>query len=172
SRPELSARLVANAWQGAMAATVVLTLAWGMLVAPWVTLAAVNLVASLTFCACLLLRLFAVKGAGPLALSHLPPAPRAQMPVYSVLVALHKEREVLPQLLVALSNLQWSRTRLEIKLVCEGDDTETLSVLKAIQLRGNVEIIEVPPCEPRTKPKALAYALAACSGEFVTLYDA
>lgn len=172
SRPELSARLVANGWQGAMAATLVLVLAWGMLVAPWVTLAALNLVAALTFCACLLLRLFAVKGAGPLDLAPLPPHQRAQMPVYSVLVALRKERAVLPQLLVALGQLQWSRTRLEIKLVCERDDVETLSALKTMQLRGNIEIIEVPPSEPRTKPKALAYALAACSGEFVTLYDA
>src|SRR5690606_36007305 len=34
------------------------------------------------------------------------------------------------------------------------------------------EVIEVPPGLPRTKPKALAYALPLTGGEFVTLYDA
>jgi len=33
-------------------------------------------------------------------------------------------------------------------------------------------VISVPPGEPRTKPKALAYALQMISGDFVVLYDA
>lgn len=171
-QPEFSARLVANAWQGALAAATVLVLLWGIVFAPLVTIAAINVLASVAFPACVLLRLFAVKGAGPLRLPPVQPADAATMPVYSVLVALRKEKDVLPQLLVALGKLQWPRAKLEIKLVCERDDEETLSVLKAMRLRPNIEIVEVPPAEPRTKPKALAYALALCRGELVTLYDA
>ncbi len=33
-------------------------------------------------------------------------------------------------------------------------------------------MVEVPPYHPRTKPKALTYALAGVRGEFVTIYDA
>src|SRR5690606_11620702 len=87
-------------------------------------------------------------------------------------VALYREKEVVPQLLAALGRLQWPRARLEIKLVCEADDDETLAALRRYRLPPTMEIVLVPPGLPRTKPKALAYALPLCSGEFVTLYDA
>ncbi len=89
-----------------------------------------------------------------------------------MLVALYREADVVPRLLVALSRLQWPRHRLEIKLICEADDKETLEAIKAHKLRACVEVIEVPPSLPRTKPKALRYALPLTNGEFVALYDA
>ena len=79
---------------------------------------------------------------------------------------------MLPQLLAALGRLQWPRSRLEIKLVCEADDIDTLEALKALPLEPCMEVVLVPPGLPRTKPKALSYALPLCSGEIVTLYDA
>lgn len=64
------------------------------------------------------------------------------------------------------------RDRLEIRLACEADDTATLDAIKACGLPAHIQIIEVPPAGPRTKPKALAYALQMVGGEFVALYDA
>jgi cellulose synthase/poly-beta-1,6-N-acetylglucosamine synthase-like glycosyltransferase len=94
------------------------------------------------------------------------------MPVYSVLVALYREAEIVPDLLVALGRIVWPRGKLEIKLVCEADDRETLAALRAHTLQSFIEIVEVPPGTPRTKPKALAYALPMTTGEFIVLYDA
>jgi cellulose synthase/poly-beta-1,6-N-acetylglucosamine synthase-like glycosyltransferase len=93
-------------------------------------------------------------------------------PVYSVLVALYKEVDVVPDLLVGLTQLRWPASKLEIKLVCEEDDPETIRAIKAHPLGSRVEVIVVPDTLPRTKPKALSYALPLTSGEFVVLYDA
>jgi cellulose synthase/poly-beta-1,6-N-acetylglucosamine synthase-like glycosyltransferase len=49
---------------------------------------------------------------------------------------------------------------------------ETLAALRPCACTLAWRSSKVPPGEPRTKPKALAYALPLCSGEFVTLYDA
>src|SRR5690606_15621773 len=94
------------------------------------------------------------------------------MPVYTVLVALYKEAAVVPELLVSLSRLVWPRAKLEIKLVCESDDHETLAAIRALDLRSYVEVVEVPVSLPRTKPKALSYALPLSTGDYVVIFDA
>lgn len=169
---ELSARIVANAWQGACVATILVVLPICLAVAAVETIFALHVVATVAFGACVALRMLALTAAQPLKLRPPPPVDPADLPVYSVMVALYRESEVIPQLLVALGRLQWPRSKLEIKLVCEADDHETLGALREHRLRPCVEVIEVPSSAPRTKPKALAYALPLCGGEFVTLFDA
>ena len=39
-------------------------------------------------------------------------------------------------------------------------------------LPGNIEIVVVPDLNPRTKPKALNYALPLARGEYLVIYDA
>ena len=56
--------------------------------------------------------------------------------------------------------------------VCEEDDRRTLAELEDQRLDSRFEIVRVPRLGPRTKPKALNYALPLCSGDFVTLFDA
>lgn len=170
--PEFSARIVANAWQGAWIGLLAAFLGMALAMAPVHTLMTIQIVGIAAFLACVVLRLLALGSARPLTLQEPPAVQGADLPVYSVLIALYREKEVLPQLLVALGKLQWPRSKLEIKLVCEEDDEETLAILRAHELKSCIEIVEVPVGEPRTKPKALAYALPLCSGEFVTLYDA
>ncbi len=94
------------------------------------------------------------------------------LPIYSVLVALYKEAEVASQLVAALKQLNWPASKLDIKLVCEADDHTTIAALQAADLAPQFEIVRVPVAHPRTKPKALNYALAAVRGEFVVIYDA
>jgi cellulose synthase/poly-beta-1,6-N-acetylglucosamine synthase-like glycosyltransferase len=98
--------------------------------------------------------------------------PKGDAPVFTVLVALYKEAAMVPGLLAALDRLVWPRHRLEIKLVCEADDEATLAAFRACRLPAHMEVVEVPPGQPRTKPKALSYALPMTGGDFVTLYDA
>jgi glycosyltransferase XagB len=98
--------------------------------------------------------------------------PDDALPIYSVMVALHREAEVLPQLVEALSALEYPPSRLDVKLVIEADDRQTIEALLKIELPSHFEVIHVPAAQPRTKPKALNYALAFARGEFVTIYDA
>lgn len=170
--PEFSARTVVTAWQAGAAVGMVCFFLFSLWLARLPTLIALQAVASVGFAACIALRLLAYGSARPLRLAQLSLPDHAAQPVYSVLVALYREREVLPQLLHALARLQWPRAKLEIKLVCEADDDETLAVLHSLELEPCMEVVLVPPGTPRTKPKALSYALPLCSGEIVTLYDA
>ena len=94
------------------------------------------------------------------------------LPVYTVLVPMYREAKVLPLLAKALQGLDYPASKLEVKLVLEEDDSETIEAAKALNLPGNFEIIRVPASQPKTKPKACNYALQFCRGEFLTIYDA
>ncbi|WP_417309585.1 glycosyltransferase family 2 protein [Devosia sp.] len=96
----------------------------------------------------------------------------ADLPVYTVLVPMFREAKVLPLLTEALKNLDYPAAKLEVKLVLEEEDTETIDAAKALKLPGTFEIVRVPPSEPKTKPKACNYALQFTRGAFVTIYDA
>jgi hypothetical protein len=172
ARPDQSARVVADGWQGFVLGSLAVTLSVALVMAPTVTLFSIHVFFTLFFFACAALR-FAVVATGKPSIPFLPGALATdEMPIYSVLVALYKEAEVVPQLLAALDAVVWPLSKLEIKLVCEADDHATLAAIRAHALSPVVEIIEVPMFGPRTKPKALAYALPATSGEYVVLYDA
>jgi cellulose synthase/poly-beta-1,6-N-acetylglucosamine synthase-like glycosyltransferase len=98
--------------------------------------------------------------------------PNHDLPVYTVLVPMYREAKVLPLLAKALKGLDYPASKLEVKLVLEEDDDETIDAAKALNLPGNFEIIRVPASQPKTKPKACNYALRFCRGEFLTIYDA
>lgn len=170
--PDMSARFVANAWQGWLVGIAMTAVPVGLFLAPKVLLAVLHGFATFFFFACVALRFAAVASLRPERAKEPTAPPPADAPLFSVLVALYHEAEIVPNLLQALDRLVWPRDRLEIKLVCEADDTATLKAIRARRLPRHIEIIEVPPGEPRTKPKALAYALPLTGGEFVTLYDA
>ena len=94
------------------------------------------------------------------------------LPIYTVLVPMYREARVLPLLAQALKGLDYPASKLEVKLVLEEDDDETINAAKELDLPGNFEIIRVPPSQPKTKPKACNYALQFCRGEYLTIYDA
>jgi cellulose synthase/poly-beta-1,6-N-acetylglucosamine synthase-like glycosyltransferase len=94
------------------------------------------------------------------------------LPIFTVLVPMYKEAAVLPLITKALKNLDYPASKLEVKLVLEEDDAETIDAAKSLKLPGTFEIIRVPASQPKTKPKACNYALQFTRGEFVTIYDA
>jgi hypothetical protein len=83
----------------------------------------------------------------------------ADLPVYTIIAALYREKRVAAKLIHSLSRLDYPAAKLDIKLVLEADDRKTLAALRAIDLPGNVEIIVAPKGELRTKPRALNVAL-------------
>jgi len=170
--PAQSAKIVANGWQSALVGAALVGLPVALFADPWMAGLFIHLFFSLFFLTCVGLRFIAAMGAEAPRLAQLARYDPPEMPVYSVMIALYREAEIVPDLLVALGHIVWPRGKLEIKLVCEADDRETLAALRAHALQPFVEIIEVPPGMPRTKPKALCYALPLTTGEFVVLYDA
>ena len=138
--------------------------------APWAERVASSLLLWLVFSATIVLRFAAAIAAQ----APLPsPALRdAELPVYSVIVAMHRESAVIPKLVAALNALDYPRAKLDIKLVIEASDAETLSAIVAQRLPPRYDVIVVPPGKPRTKPRALNVALDVARGELICVYDA
>jgi cellulose synthase/poly-beta-1,6-N-acetylglucosamine synthase-like glycosyltransferase len=95
-----------------------------------------------------------------------------ELPVYTVLVPMYKEPDVLPILTSALRRMDYPRSKLDIKLILEEGDLETIAAAKALALDATFEIVRVPPSHPKTKPKACNYALNLARGKYLTIYDA
>jgi len=98
--------------------------------------------------------------------------PPEELPRYTILVPLFREAEVLAELVANLRALDYPTTQLDIKLILESVDTETIAAARAMDLPGNFDIIIVPDGQPRTKPKACNFALEFATGDFAVIYDA
>ena len=94
------------------------------------------------------------------------------LPVYTILVPMFREPEVLPILAHALRQLDYPLAKLDIKLVLEEGDDLTIDSAKALGLEGVFEIVRVPPSQPQTKPKACNYALRFARGDLLVIFDA
>lgn len=94
------------------------------------------------------------------------------LPEYTVLVPLYRETEVLPALLKALAALDYPASKLDIKLIFDEDDPETLALARRLRPPGHFKFLVVPSGWPRTKPKALNYGLIQATGEYCVIYDA
>ncbi|MEP0190014.1 MAG: glycosyltransferase family 2 protein [Erythrobacter sp.] len=94
------------------------------------------------------------------------------LPVYTVLVPMFREPDVLPILAGALRRLDYPTSKLDIKIVLEEGDDETYQAALNLGLEGIFEIIRVPASQPQTKPKACNYALKFARGEYLVIYDA
>ncbi|MEJ1157093.1 glycosyltransferase [Prosthecomicrobium sp. N25] len=102
-----------------------------------------------------------------------PPAlPDADLPRYAVLVPLHREVAVVPRLVQGLLRLDYPAGKLAIRIVVEADDGPTRAAVEAAIAGTPIERVVVPPSKPRTKPKALNYALALVDADLVAVYDA
>ena len=95
-----------------------------------------------------------------------------ELPLYSVIVPLYREANVVPQLAEALAALDYPRARLEVALAVEEDDAETCDAAAREAAARNFTVLRVPRGAPRTKPRACNYALRFCQGEFLVIYDA
>ncbi|PIP02564.1 MAG: glycosyltransferase, partial [Zetaproteobacteria bacterium CG23_combo_of_CG06-09_8_20_14_all_54_7] len=93
------------------------------------------------------------------------------LPVYTVLLPMFHEAATLPNIAQALRTLDYPLSKLDIKLILEQEDDETINAAKELGLEGIFEIIRVPESLPQTKPKACNYALHFSRGELATIYD-
>lgn len=100
------------------------------------------------------------------------PAGDARLPVYTVLVPLHREAAVLEQLLKALLALDYPPDRLDIKILVEENDTATRQALALRILPAHVQVVVARRGLPQTKPRALNIGLMQARGTLLTIYDA
>ncbi len=178
--PAMSARQVLTRRQGAGLVTAVFTLLLALLFAPATTLVVLSALLSLFYLGSMLFRgLLVVAGAGrgqgleDKALAEAAARlTEAELPSFTILVPMYKEPEVLPILLHALRSLDYPAAKLDIKLVLEEGDRETVEAAIAMDLEGIFEIVLVPPSQPKTKPKACNYALQFARGDHLVIYDA
>lgn len=175
ARPDLSARRLATPLQIAVIAALLAVAGLAVALAGWTAVAVIDLFAGLLFLAIVVMRMQAIS----LVAAHarrppVEPAPLEgeELPVYSVLLPLHDEPHMVGELVAAMERLEWPRDRLDIKLILEADDRRTLAAVAALRLGPPFEVIRVPRFGPRTKPKALAFALPLARGDYVTVYDA
>ncbi|MBB4953124.1 cellulose synthase/poly-beta-1,6-N-acetylglucosamine synthase-like glycosyltransferase [Agrobacterium vitis] len=171
--PQHSARTVLTARQGFCAGLLIAIAVFSLLSATHATFVAVHTLLSLLYMMTLLFRilLLAQQIRNPAPLVTMQP-PSSILPTYTVLIAIYRESNIIPQLVSAMQRLNWPASRLDIKLVCEEDDAETRAALAAIELPAHFEIVLTPALGPRTKPKALTYALAGARGDYLVIYDA
>lgn len=169
--PRFSSRITLHGMQGFYLGSIATVSIVSLFFAFEITMLLMHVVISSLYLAALQLRFVAMvhKRKAP---EELDAAPDAKVPVYTVMVALYKEEAVTQQLLNALDRLKWPKSRLDIKLVCEADDEATIRSLEDKLPGPHFEIVRVPAALPRTKPKALSYALSGARGEFVAIYDA
>lgn len=112
------------------------------------------------------------------ALSPLPPV-RAAVPVrdcdlphYSVLLPLHREAAIVPQLAAAMRALNYPPEKLDIFFVVEASSPETIEAVRAELDEPRFNLVVIPEALPLTKPKALNAVLPLIQEGCVVVFDA
>ncbi len=112
-------------------------------------------------------------------------------PVYTILIPVFREAGVLAQVMRNMYNLNYPKSKMDIKLLMEERDNETIDEAKALGLFGSptktvegipedkysefLELFDpiiIPGAKVTTKPRACNYGLLRAKGEFCVIYDA
>ncbi|MBI3980282.1 MAG: glycosyltransferase [Chloroflexi bacterium] len=94
------------------------------------------------------------------------------LPVYTILVPVYREAEVFPILAQAIERLDYPKAKLDVKILLEEDDHETIAVARRSKLPSHFKLVVVPHGQPKGKPKACNYGLIHAQGEYVVIFDA
>ncbi|MBN2449868.1 MAG: glycosyltransferase [Lentisphaeria bacterium] len=95
-----------------------------------------------------------------------------EWPKYIVILPMYHEGEVLPALVEAMKALDYPPERLEVRLLIEADDAETLAVARELDLAPPFRIVTIPVSYPRTKPKACNVGIEEGDADYLVIYDA
>ena len=113
------------------------------------------------------------------------------LPMYTVLVPVYHESRILSQLMANLYYVNYPKNKLDIKILVEEGDEETLSEARQIGLFGSprkyvegipkkecskflglFDLVVIPRAKVTTKPRACNYGLLRARGELCVIYDA
>ncbi len=94
------------------------------------------------------------------------------LPVYTVLVPVYREANVVGDLVANLGALDYPPAKLQILLLLEEEDDETRDAAKAARPPADHHVRHHPAGQPQTKPKACNVGLFLAKGELLVIYDA
>jgi glycosyltransferase XagB len=94
------------------------------------------------------------------------------LPIYTILIPVYREAEVLGDLLKEIGYLDYPAAKLDVQVLLEDDDKETIEAFYACNPPAHIRAIVVPTALPKTKPKACNYGLIHARGEYLVIYDA
>ncbi len=95
-----------------------------------------------------------------------------KLPVYTLLIPVYKEKEVVQHLIQRIQNMDYPKHKLDVRILLEENDKETIALIHSLKLPSYFTPIVVPASKPQTKPKACNYGLLQATGEYVVIYDA
>ena len=177
--PEMSARTVMSQAQVVFSYIMITIVLASFAYAPIATLIALNIIVSIFYLGNFLFKGLLVAAGGARSNEwnfEIEIAARnlrdEELPVFTVLVPMFREGKVLPRLAQSLRALDYPLGKLDIKIVLEASDTDTIEQARQLGLEGVFEVIRVPPSQPQTKPKACNFALRFARGEYLVIYDA
>lgn len=96
----------------------------------------------------------------------------SKLPIYTVLIPVYKEKEVVSQLIERIRAMDYPKYKLDVRILLEENDEETVELIRSMHLPDYFTPIVVPASQPQTKPKACNYGLLQAKGEYVVIYDA
>ncbi len=94
------------------------------------------------------------------------------LPIYTILVPVYREAAVLAKILKLLGELDYPATKLDIKILMEANDRETIDAFFLAEPPDFIHAVIVPDAQAKTKPKACNYGLIHARGEYLVIYDA
>ncbi|HVC82934.1 MAG TPA: hypothetical protein VNL35_20805 [Chloroflexota bacterium] len=71
------------------------------------------------------------------------------LPIYPIFVPVYRETEVFPILVRAIDQLDYPKTKLDVKILLEEDDTDTIEVARRSNLPSHFKLLIVPHGQPR-----------------------
>jgi len=171
--PSLSARIVFTRAQAVSVGAIVIVTAVSFILWPTEALRTLAVLTTAGFLIGSAFRaLLAGLGGGEREADTSPVGNDPTLPPYTVLVPLYREANVVPALVCSLLQLDYPRDKLDIKLIVEADDDDTIAAAVNCADPSLFQLLRVPPGEPRTKPRACNYAFAFARGDFTVIYDA
>jgi cellulose synthase/poly-beta-1,6-N-acetylglucosamine synthase-like glycosyltransferase/putative flippase GtrA len=175
-RPPTERPSVLSAAQKTLFAGLLIAVGAGLVVRPFLTLIVVNTGLVVFFLVSNLMKLNLIRRSysarGGRALCGQPELLRDEdLPVYTLLLPVYHESAVVSQLMTGIARLNYPHDRLDVKLLLEEDDAETLEAVRGIDLAW-VEVLVVPDVGPKGKPRACNFGLSRAKGEFLVIYDA
>lgn len=117
----------------------------------------------------LILRIFAPHLLKPEKATFLPDH---LLPCYTILLPLHKEANMIPQLAHMMRLIDYPAARLEILVLLEARDLPTYRAAMRANWPPNTRIIIVPHRANPTKPFACNHGLRHARGDILVIYDA
>ncbi len=98
--------------------------------------------------------------------------PDHELPVYTILVPAYREANIVGKIIDHLMTIDYPLSKLQVLLLMEADDTETVIAARRSRPPDCVRFVVVPAGGPQTKPKACNVGLALAEGEYLVIYDA